>query len=258
MGAAPLGSLLPGFIALVVGLAALSFRRTRPPIASTPATVRALLYALVYALAGAGFSRVIGAALLGKTRSPWLLALAGVIAVTLGLFVWVMALVEGYRPRDFGFRRAPWGRLVLTGLMGIGAVLVFGFDAYYDLGLGRTAVTSEVLLFALLAATLGSAIPEEVLFRGYLMSSLEGRTKRWERVILGALAFATARGLLMAPQLGLGSPAWLFYVFGVVLPLGLWWGLMRELASGSIWPCILSHALLELGLALSGSTPALP
>jgi hypothetical protein len=48
------------------------------------------------------------------------------------------------------------------------------------------------------------------------------------------------------------------YIFGVALPLGLWWGLMRELAGGAIWTCLISHILLELGPTLAGTSPALP
>jgi hypothetical protein len=58
--------------------------------------------------------------------------------------------------------------------------------------------------------------------------------------------------------LGLGSPAWTFYIFGVVLPLGLWWGLMRELGGGALWPCLISHFLLEFGSTLAGTSPAFP
>lgn len=252
------GSLLPGFVILVVGLAGLSLRRTRPPFHSRQATIRALLYALVFGLATAAFTRGIGAAVVVDQRSPWLLALWDVIFVTLGLFVWVMALVEGYTPRDFGFRTLPAGRFVLATLMGLGIAAVFAFDAWTRLGSGRIAVGPDVLVYALLAATLGAALPEETLFRGYLMGSLEGRTRAWERIAIGAIAYSVARSLRTAPLLGLGSPAWLSYFFGVDLPLGLGFGLMRELARGAIWPCIVSHVVLELGLALSGSSPTLP
>jgi membrane protease YdiL (CAAX protease family) len=252
------GSLLPGFVILVVGLAGLSFRRTRPPIQSPHATIRALLYALVFGLATAAFTRGIGAAVMGDQRSPSLLALWDVIFVTLGLFVWVMALVEGYSPRDFGFRSLPSGRFVLATLMGLGMAAVYAFDAWTRLASGRIPVGQDELVYALLAATLGSAIPEETLFRGYLMGSLEGRTRTWERIAIGAIAYSFARSLRTAPLLGLGSPAWLSYFFGVDLPMGLGFGIMRELARGAIWPCIVSHFALELGLALSGSSPTLP
>jgi len=42
-----------------------------------------------------------------------------------------------------------------------------------------------------------------------------------------------------------------------VLPLGVWWGLVRELSGGSLWPGLISHAALQFVLALA-STSALP
>ena len=45
----------------------------------------------------------------------------------------------------------------------------------------------------------------------------------------------------------------MIYIFGVVLPLGLWWGLMRELAGGALVACLVSHFLLEFGATLSGT-----
>jgi hypothetical protein len=50
----------------------------------------------------------------------------------------------------------------------------------------------------------------------------------------------------------------LFYIFGMVLALGRWWGLMRELAGGTLWPCLLSHVLLEFGTALADTSPTFP
>ena len=110
----------------------------------------------------------------------------------------------------------------------------------------------------MLFAALGSAIPEEVVFRGYLMTSLNGRAGQWARVALPALAFTAVRAVRFLPGSTLGVAGWLGYIFGVALPLGLWWGLMRELAGGAIWPGLISHFLLELGPLLAGSSPALP
>ncbi|TMQ52226.1 MAG: CPBP family intramembrane metalloprotease [Candidatus Eisenbacteria bacterium] len=253
-----LGSLVAGFVLLAAGLAALAVRRRGSPLRTPQSTRRALLYALVYGLCWASFGRVLGGALLGIERSPWLLALGDVIFVTLGLYVWVMALAEGHDVRDHGFRTAKPAQVVLTLLMGLGPVALYSWGAYATLWHQRVNVTSDTLVFALLFASIGSALPDEMLFRGYMMSTLEGRTKRWARVALPALAFTVVRSLRMASALGLGSPAWLFYIFGVALPVGLWWGLMRELAGGTIVPCLLSHFLLEFGPSLAGASPAFP
>lgn len=253
-----LGVLLAGFVILVVGLAVLSLVRKPHPLQSATATTRALLYALTYGLSVACFTQVIGDALNGPERSPWLLALGDVLFVTVALFTWVMALVEGHSFQDYGLKSIAAGRFVLTTLMGLGAVALFAFEPYAALLGGKVPLSADTVVFALLGSTLGSAIPEELLFRGYLANSLTGRTRLWARVALPALAFTAVRSLHHAPSLELGSQPWLFYNLGVVLPLGLWWGLMRELAGGAIWPCLASHALLEYGTTLAGATPGRP
>jgi len=251
-----LGSLVAGFLLLVAGLALLTLRRQRNPMQSHEGTRRALSYVLVYGLCVASFARVIGTALLGTERSPWLLALADVIFVTLGLFAWVMVLAEGQSLGEYGLRAVARGRLWIPMLMGIGAVAFYAHEPYLALFEDRVALNPDIVVFALLFAGFGSALPEELLFRGYLMGSLNGRATRWARVALPAIAFTAVRAVRFAPWTGLGPTDWMFYIFGVALPLGLLWGLMRELSGGSLWPSLLSHFLLELGPALAGTSPA--
>lgn len=253
-----LNALVAGFVLLVVGLAALTVRRHRHPLQSASGTRRAISYAIIYALCSAAFMRVISGAVLGSERSPWLLALADVIFVTLGLFAWVMALAEGYSLSDFGLRATPAGRVLLTLLMGVGAVAVYGFSSYHALMTNQVTVTSDVLVFAFLQAGIGSALPEEMIFRGYLMGSLDGRVSRWARVMMPALIYTAVQALHFMGARSLGPVERMYYIFGVALPLGLWWGLMRELAGGSIWPCLASHFLLEFGTAIAATSPALP
>jgi membrane protease YdiL (CAAX protease family) len=253
-----LGALVAGFVLLVVGLASLTVRRHRSPLQSASGTARALSYIVIYGLCSAAFMRVISGAVLGSERSPWLLALADVIFVTLSLFVWVMALAEGYSLSDIGFRGAPPGGFILTGLMGLGAVVVYAVGPYHAIFTNQVPITSDILVFAVLQAGLGSALPEEMLFRGYLMSTLDGRVSRWARLAFPALVFTALQAVHFMAAKSLGPAERMFYIFGVALPLGLWWGLMRELAGGSIWPSLVSHFLLELGSALAGRSPALP
>src|SRR5262245_6082618 len=118
-----LGALLGGFFILVAGLAVLAVGSRRVTMGSPRSTYRAV----AYALSTAAFTRVLQGALLGHERSPWLLALGDVIFIALSLFVWVMVLAEGYPLSAFGLRRMPAGRLLLTLLMGIGAVAVYSY-----------------------------------------------------------------------------------------------------------------------------------
>ncbi len=254
--APPLLALLGGFFVLVAGIAVLTVVPRRSPLVSPRSTARALAYATVYALATGCFARVLHSALLGYDRSPWLLALGDVISITLSLFAWVMVLAEGHPLGAIGLRRIPAGRLLLTLVMGAGAAAVYSFGPYRALMTYQVHTTPDTLVFGLLWAAAGSALPEEFLFRGYLMSSMDRRVSQWARVVLPALAFAAVRALRFLPGPHFTTVEWLGYVFGLALPLGLLWGMMRELAGGVIWPCLLSHILLEFGPALAGTRPS--
>lgn len=243
---------------LVAGLAFLTVGPRHVPARSALSTRRALMYALVYGLCASCFTHVLQAALLGTERSPWLLALGDVIFITLALFIWVMVLAEGHPLSVFGFRRIAAGRMLLTLLMGLGAVIVYSLGPWLQVWRLQVPWNADLAVFALLFAAAGSAIPEEVLFRGFFASTLEGRVGQWARVVFPALAFTIVRSFRYLPSDTLGVADWMGYIFGVALPLGLWWSLMRELAGGAIWPCIASHFLLELGPVLAGTSPALP
>lgn len=249
-----LGYLVGGFALLVIGLALLTRRRGAPvPIESKTGTLRALAWVAIYGLCASSFARILAPALLGQERSPWLLALGDVIFVTVGLFVWVLWLAEGRPWRAYGFHGAPPTRLALTMVLGIGAALFFSARAYLTLASGLVQITADSLVFATLFAVVGSALPEELLFRGYLQSSLD-RFNRWGRLAIPALAFTAVRSLRYLPGSDLSPVDWLFYVLGVAFPLGLWWGLMRDLAGGSLWPSLVSHAVLEFGSVLAHSS----
>ena len=251
-----LSSLLGGFVVLVAGLAALTLGRRRGPLSSRRSLIRAIGYVVVYAMSTGGFMRVLQAALLGRERSPWLLALGDVVFMTLGLFVWVMVLAEGYSLRSMGLRPMVAGRLFLTLVLGVGAAAVYSWAPYQKILTYQVHATPDTLVFALLWSTAGSALPEELLFRGFLMGTLDRRVGQWARVVLPALAFTAVRALRFLPGPDLGVPEWLGYILGVALPMGLLWGILRELGGGAIWPCIISHVLLEFGPTLAGTTPS--
>lgn len=251
-----LGFLVAGFVLMVAGLATLTVRRgAHVPMQSEKATRRALSYAVVYGLCSACFSRVFAAALLGLDHSPWLLALGDVLFVTLSLLVWVMVVAEHHRLSEYGFRRVPAGRLLLLTLLGLGAAELYAVGPVARIASGTVTVSPDSLVFAILFAAFGSALPGEILFRGFLMGSLEGRASRWARLALPALVFTAVRSVRFLPGVDLPVASWLFYLFGQVLPLGLWWGLMRDLSGGSIWPGLISHLVLEFCTALASASP---
>ncbi|HEX6862188.1 MAG TPA: CPBP family intramembrane glutamic endopeptidase [Thermoanaerobaculia bacterium] len=249
----PIGTLLAGFGVMAAGLVALTYRRSHAPLRSGAGTLRVATIIAIYAVCSTWFMRVIAPAVLGVDRSPWLEALADVLCVTLGLFVWVVALADRYTARDFGLHGSSVRRLALTTAMGLGAVAACGFGSLRRIVGGDADLSVDHLVFALVFAVLGSAIPEELLFRGLLTTSLNGRTRRWLRVVAPALAFTVIRGLRWIPGTDLPAPVWMEWLLGTVLPLGLWWGLMRDLAGGSLWPGLVSHILIEFGTRLAGS-----
>lgn len=249
----PIGTLLAGFVIMAAGLAALTYRRSHAVLRSAAGTRRTLTIVAIYAVCSVWFMRVLAPAVLGIEQSPWLEALGDVLCVTLGLFVWVVALSEHHDRRDYGLHGAPAARLVLSLLMGLGAVAVCGFWSYRRVFQGHASLEVNHVVFALTYAVLGSAIPDELLFRGLFMTSLEGRSSRWFRVAAPAILFTLVRGFRLIPGTDLPTGMWLGWVFGTVLPLGLWWGLMRDLAGGSLWPGLLSHAVLEFGTRLAGA-----
>ncbi len=254
-GGPELRALVGGFGLLVVGLAALTLRRNRQESLRSPhATRRALAYALVYGLSAACFARLVSPALLGRVHSPWLYALGDVMFVTLALFVWVMVLAEDLRARDIGIRGAAPSRLLIATALGLAAAAVYAFGPLRSLAAHGVTHNPDALVFVLLASLVGSAMPEELLFRGFLMSTLDGRARRWARVVVPAFAFTLVRSARYLPGHDLPLDDWLFYVFGTVLPLGLWWGVLRDLAGGSIVPGLISHLALELTFTLAGAS----
>ena len=132
---------------------------------------------------------------------------------------------------------------------------LFAGRHYADLLAGRVLVTGDSLVFAIAFAAVGSALPDEMLFRGYLQGALDTRTSRWVRLAVPALAFASLRGLRHLPGQDLTVEEWLRHLLGVAIPLGLWWGFMRDLARGSLWPTFISNLLLEFGRVLAGAPP---
>jgi membrane protease YdiL (CAAX protease family) len=145
--------------------------------------------------------------------------------------------------------------MLVSMILGLAVVGLFAGRHYADLFAGRVVVTGDTLVFAIAFAAVGSALPDEMLFRGYLQGALETRTSRWMRLVVPAMAFASLRGLRHLPGQDLTVEEWLRHLLGVAIPLGLWWGLMRDLARGSLWPTFISNLLLEFGRVLAGAPP---
>src|SRR5262249_39690677 len=164
----PLGFLLGGFTALVLGLALLS--RTRPPglvVPSPMATRRAIGFALVFALTAACFSRIWRSALDGIDHSLWLLALGDVLFVTLGLFAWFLVLVEDIPTRVLGLHWSGGRRALWAWLLCIAMPIVASLPHYLDLWNGRKPFSMDACVFGALYAAGAASVPQEILFRRY-------------------------------------------------------------------------------------------
>jgi len=152
-----------------------------------------------------------------------------------------------------GRGRLPWSAAVL-GLLGLlGAshaadavlVLVGGAQspglARFDVALAR--LSPESLAFSLLALALGSAVGEELFFRGLLQRALEPRLGAAGAIAVAALAFGAAHG------------DWVHG--GAAAVLGLYLGALAQ-AAGSIRPAIAAHAANNALAVLQASSTTAP
>jgi membrane protease YdiL (CAAX protease family) len=247
--------LLGGFGALVVGLAVVTRRRPIAALGADPHDLRrASGFAVAYILGASAFARVLDPALLGRERSPWLLALGDVLFVTCGLYAWVITLAERRPWSEYGFRWGPPGRMALALALGALVAALFVYPSFAEIAAGRVSLSADTVVYALGFAAFGSALPEELLFRGYLQGSLTS-SNRWLRIGVPALAFTLLRGFRFLPGQDLSLERWLLWVLGMVLPLGLWWGFLRDVSRGSLWPSLASNFLIQFGAALAASSP---
>ena len=252
----PLGFLLGGFTALVLGLAVLS--RTRPPglvVPSPVATRRAIGFALVFALTAACFSRIWRSALAGVDHSLWLFALGDVLFVTLGLFAWFLVLVEDIPTRVLGLHWSGGRRALWAWLLCIAMPIVASLPHYLDLWSGRKPFSMDACVFGALYAAGATSVPQEILFRGYMQSSLSDRMSVVARIAFQAVVYALFHLGRLTPGVDMAWSQFFAQAFGLLLPAGLFWGAMRELGGGSILPLIVSHFLLRFGEVWNTATP---
>lgn len=223
---------------------------------------------LLYAASSAPllFAFVPGIEKLESPQTPIALA----VAVTLGLYaltllvavvgVAVVARLDGGRRlRDLGWR---WDRRSLPALglgIGISAVVVAGIGVPLtgtgglrpmDAGIAGEPVWA-VLVIGLARGFVLQAIPEELIFRGYMMTSLRLRPVR--AVLVSGLAF----GALHLTSSG-GQQGWGERVMYLAMPIGF--GLAAGalmLSTRSLWAAIGVHGGLHLtllGFALLDTT----
>ena len=196
---------------------------------------------------------------LGTTSAG--LALSSFVAMLGGLLaVWLWLRKSGSFVDALGLAGiANWPRaLALAALAAGGTFAIFtaGGALARMLGLPSPEVEGTIALatqspahlamWILLVAWLGAGFGEEVLWRGFLMDRL-GRLPGLMRSPTAVLVLqAVIFGLAHAYQGAAGV-----LITGTV---GLWFGLVRRAAGGSIWPGVIGHAavdtiMLSLGYA---------
>lgn len=139
------------------------------------------------------------------------------------------SLRVGWRPALFG--AAFW--LVAAGV-GLTATLAFGWAR-----VARDAPSAEIVLLALylpVLVFLYEALPEELIFRGYLYSNLAGRYPRWLAVLGQAALFALWGTAIGAA--GSADRVILFFTFSVVL------GIIR-VVTGDLWASVGFHLTFQ-------------
>jgi len=173
---------------------------------------------------------------------------SGAVILVLGF----LGLVLGWRSvggEAMGLVRSPWVTTVLwTLILSVAALLVLAhfFVLRRSLGIGESPLLIQLLpktgrekaVFACLS--LAAGVGEELAFRGFLVPTLTLLMgSQWGAAILSSVAF----GVLHAYQgwVGVARTAALGLLFAASL-----------LISGTLWPAILAHIILDLlaGLVL--------
>jgi len=171
------------------------------------------------------------------------------IFVLVGVMLVIVFRLEKPVPEHYGFRPRP-------GWFGIGALayaLPFAIAGLLIAGLGAASLTvtsgvGELVAKAalvLVLVLLYEAIPEELIFRGYLFTVLRERLPAWLTVIAQAALFCLF-GLLIGAAVD-PTRLLLFALFSLTL------GVIRSL-SGTVFATIGFHATFQLITQLSTTT----
>ncbi len=229
---------------------------------SVPSFVlRALLPIVILGAALLGLTRIAGdgdptgrATLLARIVVGAILSGAAIVMViVLGRWAAVQTVLDNgvgrWRDawRPFAIGVILWlvpATVAVVGLLAFGAPLTVNATA---------AETLAVVMLVLGAVLLSEAIPEELIFRGHLMSVLGERLQGWWNILVQAVLF-TGFALMLRGWTGVAD-------FSLFLGMGIGLGYLR-LVSGSVWIAVGFHAAFQTGsqlilthdvVALSGS-----
>ena len=141
------------------------------------------------------------------------------------------------------------GRLVLT-IFGfiLLSLLLFVVSSWFDFGKTANAEFSGKGIGALPAilavAFLGTAFPEEIFFRGFLLKRLQGKLGFLGANLVQSLLFGLIHALMFIQLIGyLKAMAIFAFISLIAFVLG---AINEQQANGSILPSVLIHTLLNI------------
>lgn len=168
-------------------------------------------------------------------------------ALTIAVILCLIRGADGGRMRDAGltsprtgWRLAVWGALLWT----VPAAATFGVLGLLGAPLTVTVPGPELVrtvLLLLLAVLVAEAVPEEAVFRGYIMHALGVVARGWWGIIAQALLFTLFGAVL--------RQSWNPVDLSLFLVMGIGFGWLR-LLTGSIWMSVGFHAAFQTGAQL--------
>ena len=173
-------------------------------------------------------------------ESPWMLAALAALAVATTLFIKGNALETKYGLT--GWAEAPRKYLYFLPMFFLATGNLWsGFGLEYQ-GLSEVLAVLSMLLVGYV---------EEVLFRGFLFKALLKKDGPKPAILISAITFGIGHIVnLLAGQASLETAAQV--VFAIA------WGMIFTVAfykSGSLWPCIVAHGLVNAFSKLNGENP---
>ncbi|MBQ3269704.1 MAG: CPBP family intramembrane metalloprotease [Clostridia bacterium] len=173
-------------------------------------------------------------------ESPWMLAALAALAVAATFFIKGNALESKYGLT--GWAEAPRKYLYFLPMFFLATGNLWsGFGLEYQ-GLSEVLAVLSMLLVGYV---------EEVLFRGFLFKALLKKDGPKPAILISAITFGIGHIVnLLAGQASLETAAQV--VFAIA------WGMIFTVAfykSGSLWPCIVAHGLVNAFSKLNGENP---
>lgn len=162
---------------------------------------------------------------------------------TIGELVAFAVLAWRLRRQGVSLRTLGLGKRTNWRGMALGLVVAAGYCAFTALNPAVGPHLTQFIPLKLLAvvAALVAGLVEEMIFRGYVMTSLETTGKgRVTQVVISGVLFA------LAHFYAFGNPLALLSVFGSTFVLGVGLALAYQIGQRSLTPAIIGHALVDL------------